>query len=177
MSQAGSIFEPKEMLRILTNHDVDFIVVGGVAATVHASPFITYDLDICPADDDENLTRLQAALEELEARILVTDEPEPIRINFSPRVIRAAPFLNLMTKYGALDIVHRPAASEGYSDLARDAEKVELAGVTIVVASRADVLRSKESILRDKDVPTVRVLRELEERELQERQRKPPKNA
>lgn len=176
MNRAGSIFEPKEMLRVLMKHGVDLVVVGGVAATVHASPFITYDLDICPADDDENLTRLQAALEELEARILVTDEPEPIRINFSPRVIRAAPFLNLMTKFGALDIVHRPAESEGYSDLARDAVKVELADLTIVVASRADILRSKESILRDKDLPTIRVLRELEERELQEKHKKRQKN-
>lgn len=176
MTDADFSFDPKEMLRALAKHRVDFIVIGGIAATLHASPFTTYDLDICPADDDENLERLKAALEELDARIRVTDEPEPIRINFSPRVIRAAPFLNLMTKYGPLDIVHRPGGTDGYKDLARDAERIELAGVTIVVASRADVLRSKEAIYRDKDVPTIRVLRELEERELQEELRKPPKD-
>lgn len=162
-------FDPKKMLVVLTKHEVAFVVIGGVAATLHASPFATYDLDICPAPDQDNLRRLQTALEELDARIRVTDEPDPVRINFSPRVIEAAPFLNLITKWGPLDIVHRPDGTEGYGDLVRDAQRVKLTGIEIAVASRADVLRSKEAVYRDKDIPTIRILRELEERELQER--------
>lgn len=158
-------FDPKQILAVLAKHGVDFIVIGGVAATIHGSPYVTYDVDICPADNDDNLKRLQSALEELDARIRVTDEPEPVRINFSPRVIRAAPYLNLITKFGPLDIVHLPGGTKGYPDLARDAEQIKLGDLEIRVASRADVLRSKEAIYRDKDVPTIRVLRELEERE------------
>lgn len=170
---AGSFeFDPKKMLGVLAEHRVDFVLIGGVAATLHASPFVTYDVDICPAPDHDNLRRLQEALEELDARIRVTDEPEPARINFLPRVIEAAPFLNLVTKWGPLDIVHRPAASEGYADLVRNAIRIRLGDLELTVASRADVLRSKETLYRDKDVATVRVLRELEERELQDRPRR-----
>jgi len=162
-------FDPKRMLSVLTKHGVDFIVIGGVAATLHASPFATFDLDICPAPGTDNLRRLTAALEELDARIRVTDEPEPMKINFSPKVIEAAPFLNLITKWGPLDIVHRPGGTEGYRDIARDAKKVKIQDLEVAIASRADVLRSKEAVYRDKDIPTIRVLRELEERELEKR--------
>ena len=175
MTQVPEVpFDPKRILAVLAQHRVDFIVIGGVAATFHASPFVTYDVDICPADDDENLRRLQLALEDLDARVRMTDEPEPIRINFSPRVLRSAPFLNLMTKHGALDIVHRPGGTSGYEDLVRGAERIELSGVTVTVASRADVLRSKESIRRDKDLPTIDLFRELEERDLEEKGRGRP---
>jgi hypothetical protein len=177
MTTGGAAFDPKAILRVLAKHDVDYIVIGGFAATVHASPFLTFDVDICPADDDANLRRLQAGLEELDARLRLADEPEPLGINFSPRVLRSAPFFNLMTKHGPLDIIHRPGGTDGYEDLARDAQRVELSGVTVIVASRADILRSKESIRRDKDKPTIDLFRELEERELEERSKERPEKS
>jgi hypothetical protein len=162
-------FDPKRMLNVLVEHKVRFIVVGGIAAIFHASPYATFDLDICPADDDQNLRRLSEALVEMDARMRFTDEPEPIRIDFNPRVLRAAPFLNLETKWGPLDIVPQPAGSQGYESLARDAISVRLGEVDIAVASRTDVLRSKEALYRDKDIPTIRLFQELEERDLEQR--------
>ena len=169
MKGAPGPFDPRRILEVLAVHDVEFVVIGGIAATFHGSPYLTYDVDICPADEDDNLRRLAAALEELDARVRVTDEPDPIRIYFSPRVLRSAPFLNLSTRFGALDIVHKPGGTEGYDDLIRDATRVAVGAVQIVTASRADVLRSKESIRRDKDLLTINILRELEERERQEK--------
>lgn len=158
-------FDPIKMLEVLARHEVDFVVVGGVAAIYHASPYATFDLDICPSDDDANLERLSAALVELGARMRFTDEPEPLRIDFTPRVLRAAPFLNLETRWGPLDVIHRPAGATGFEELNRNAISVELKGLTIAVASRDDILKSKEILLRDKDRPTVRLFRELDERD------------
>lgn len=158
-------FDPQRMLEVLARHQVAFVVVGGIAAVYHASPYATFDLDICPADDDENLRRLSAALEEMDARMRFTDEPDALRIAFTPRILRAAPFLNLETTWGPLDIVHTPAASGGFEELSRSAISVELGGLRIFVASRADILRSKEAIYREKDLPTIRLFRELEERD------------
>ena len=51
-----------ELLRVLVGHRVDFIVVGGVAATMHGSARVTQDLDVVYDRSDDNLGRLVAAL-------------------------------------------------------------------------------------------------------------------
>ncbi len=62
-------FQPEEILRALERHAVRYIVIGGIAATLHGSPLRTGDLDICPARDRDNLERLAAALAEIRARV------------------------------------------------------------------------------------------------------------
>lgn len=161
-------FDPKRILQVLAAHRVRSVVIGGVAAIFHASPYATFDLDICPSRDDDNLQRLCEALDELDARMRFTDEPDPTRIDFNPRVLRSAPFFNLETKWGRLDIVHEPAGTEGFKDLIRKAEKVRLGEIEVLVASRTDVLLSKEALYRDKDIPTIRLFQELEEREMED---------
>lgn len=163
-SQLG--FDPKKILEVLAAHEVRFVVIGGVAAIFHASPYATFDLDICPSPDDDNLQRLSEALTELEAKMRFTDEPDPVRVDLSPRQLRSAPFYNLETKWGRLDIVHQPAGTGGFLDLNRGAQQVRLGDVEIAIASRTDVLLSKEALYRDKDIPTIRLFQELEERDL-----------
>jgi hypothetical protein len=41
---------------------------GGFAAVLYGSPFVTTDIDVVPASDDENLSRLSDALKDLHAR-------------------------------------------------------------------------------------------------------------
>ena len=54
-------FQPEAILRVLLRHRVDFVLIGGVAATLHGSNLRTGDLDICPARDPANLERLAGA--------------------------------------------------------------------------------------------------------------------
>jgi hypothetical protein len=57
-------FQPEAMLRTLERHGVHYILIGGLAATLHGSPLRTGDADICPAGDLENLERLAQALQQ-----------------------------------------------------------------------------------------------------------------
>src|SRR5437899_1770761 len=57
----------RDAIEFLCRHRVEFIVVGGVAAVLNGAPISTFDLDVVPARDAENLDRLMAALTELEA--------------------------------------------------------------------------------------------------------------
>jgi transcriptional regulator with XRE-family HTH domain len=41
-------FDPRALLRALTDARVSFVVIGGVAAALHGAPHPTYDLDIVP---------------------------------------------------------------------------------------------------------------------------------
>ena len=51
-----------EILPILVQNDVRFIVIGGGAALAHGAARLTYDVDIVYARDPENLRRLPTAL-------------------------------------------------------------------------------------------------------------------
>ena len=52
----------KDTLLVLARHRVGFVIVGGIAATLHGSVHQTFDLDICYSRDLANLDRLVAAL-------------------------------------------------------------------------------------------------------------------
>ncbi len=61
-------FDPDTILRTLDAHGVRFVVMGGLAGNFRGTADVTNDLDVCYARDAENLERLAAALEELDAR-------------------------------------------------------------------------------------------------------------
>lgn len=50
------------LLQALTEHGVEFVVVGGVAAQVHGWQSATLDLDIAVSIEEANVQRLNAAL-------------------------------------------------------------------------------------------------------------------
>ena len=58
--------------RVLIEHDVQFVVIGGMAARLHHTGHATVDVDICPSTEDANLDRLAAALVDLGARLRVS---------------------------------------------------------------------------------------------------------
>ena len=70
-------FQPVEMLRVLEQHRVRYVLIGGLAATLHGSPLRTGDADICPAGDRENLDNLAAALQVMNAGLTAQRDPAP----------------------------------------------------------------------------------------------------
>ena len=55
------------ILKVLTKHKVDFIVIGGVCAVLHGAPVTTFDLDLVHCRSSQNLSNLMSPLNELEA--------------------------------------------------------------------------------------------------------------
>lgn len=45
------------LIRLLVDHQIDFIIVGGAAATAHGSARLTLDLDIVYSRDNLNVER------------------------------------------------------------------------------------------------------------------------
>jgi len=39
-------FDPRPPLRVLSAHDVRFVIIGGIAGVLLGSPSLTFDLDI-----------------------------------------------------------------------------------------------------------------------------------
>jgi hypothetical protein len=165
---ASSSFDPERMLSALADRNVRFILIGGMAAVLHGDVGVTVDIDVVPEPSDENLERLAEALRGLGARIRTEGEPEGLAFDCSAAFFRnlsPESIVNITTEAGDLDITFRPSGTSGYSDLMRDAVKIEAADrLHIFVASLEDVIRSKQAADREKDRLALPRLRRLLDR-------------
>jgi len=156
---AETSFQPAEIIAALERHAVRYIVIGGPAATLHGSPVMATDADICPAREGENLEQLARALVELRARIRTPGVPEGLAFACDATFLsRIEVALNLTTRFGDLDV---PSGTNGFEDLRQHAVTMSLMGGPVAVASLADVIRSKEAANRPKDraaLPALRLL-------------------
>ncbi|MFV1978748.1 MAG: hypothetical protein ACC649_05305 [Myxococcota bacterium] len=165
---ASSDFDPERMLSALADREVRFILIGGMAAVLHGDVGVTVDIDVVPERSEENLERLAEALRGLDARIRTGGEPEGLWFDCSAEFFRNLPpdsIVNMTTEAGDLDVTFRPSGTSGFSDLRRDAVEIEAADrLHILVASLADVIRSKEAAGREKDRLALPRLRRLLDR-------------
>lgn len=164
-------FHPEKIIAALDRHGVAYVLVGGFAAVAHGAPHITNDIDITPKDSLDNLERLSAALTELDARVRGDHEGrETFKFSHDAESLRHQTVLNLTTGSGNFDITVRPSGTQGYDDLRRDAVTISVDGVPVLVASLADVIRSKEAANRPKDRAALPVLRRLLEEQRRQAQ-------
>src|SRR5439155_1168747 len=64
-----SLFRPRAMLQMLEDEEVEYVVIGGIAAGLGGASHVTFDLDITPLRERSNLDRLARALVRLNARL------------------------------------------------------------------------------------------------------------
>ena len=154
-------FDPVGMVAVLNEHGVRYVLIGGFAATIHGSPYVTTDIDVTPALDADNLTRLSSALRDLDARVRTDDAPDGLPFDHDGPSLGRNRIWNLVTRFGALDIAFVPSGTTGFDDLGRDAVTLEILGEVVRVASLADVVRSKSAAGRPKDAAQLPLLRRL----------------
>ena len=130
-------FRPELLLGVLARHRVRSVLIGGFAAVIHGSPYVTTDVDVVPAADRTNLTRLSAALDELHARVWTPTEPEGVAFDHDATSLGASAVWNLVTDHGRLDVTFVPSGTGGYPDVQRDAVHLTVLGVEVDVASLA----------------------------------------
>jgi hypothetical protein len=156
-------FDPYALLEALERQRVTYIVVGALGRVLHGSDELTDGLDIVPSMREENLRRLDLALDELAAR-----RSDGKSLVFERDVIRE-PVLELQTDAGELKIVPEPEGTRGYDDLRRRATREPIGrGLRPSVASPDDHARMLASLDREQDrVPLQTMQRLIElEREL-----------
>lgn len=147
------------ILGVLRRHEVDYVLIGGLATIHWGSPFLTWDVDITPERSLANLERLSAALDELGAQVRADDET--FDFAHTGRTLGDAAVWNLRTTHGDLDISFVPNGTTGFEDLNRDASDETIRGIEVRVASLADVIRSKQAANRPKDQRVLPTLREI----------------
>jgi predicted nucleotidyltransferase len=144
------------ILRRLVERGVDFVVIGGIAAVLHGSPRNTFDLDICFATDDVNLAALGDVLTALGARLKGVDEDVPFVAD--ARTLRQVELLTLVTSLGELDVLNRPPGAPPYRELRQHADRYDLGGFNVSVASIDDLIAMKQAAGRAKDLVDIEEL-------------------
>jgi hypothetical protein len=147
---AAPPLDVERILDALDGQSVAYILIGGIAASLHGSPLATWGVDITPSADEGNLGRLAAALRDLGA-------PDG-------ELFAARDPLTLTTPAGLLGVYRRPPGGQSYATLATRAETYEVFGLRVRVASLDDLIKSKLALARNKDLAAVPYLLELQRR-------------
>ena len=152
-------FDPLALLEALHDADVEFVLIGGVAARLHGSPSLTRDLDICHLRSRVNMERLTGVLHRLHARLRGVDEDVPFLLD--ARTLGAGGSFTFTTDAGDLDILAEPAGVGGYAVLATGAVSMDVGTFTVQVAALDDLIRMKRAAGRPKDRVEVEILAAL----------------
>lgn len=155
------VFDPRPILGVLARHEVRFVVIGGIAASLQGSTTITNDFDICYARDKHNLERLVAAL--LEAGATLRGVREPVAFRLDARTLKAGLNFTFDTKYGPFDCLGAASGGFDYEQLVGNADPMDLVGTKVLVASLDDLIRMKRAAGRNKDLIEVENLSALRE--------------
>jgi len=151
-----------QILRTLNEHDLRYVLIGGLAANLWGSDQVTMDVDICYARDQENLTILVKALQALDAHL--RGWPKGVPEFIDERAFRLGDTMTFETKFGAFDCLGTPAGTDGYPDLIANAKEMVVEDdVTVIVASIDDIIRMKRTAGRAKDLTGVESLKLLKE--------------
>ena len=143
----------RELFRVLAEHGVDYLVIGGVAAQVHGRRRTTKDLDVKPAPDAANFERLAAALRALDAHQahVIGAAPPP-----TAEQLRLAPIVPpLCTRGGELHILNEVPGAATYAELRARALTTELDGIAVAIVGVDDLIRMKQASGRPGDIEDI----------------------
>jgi len=145
------------ILRVLLEHEVHFIVVGGVCGVLHGAPIATFDLDIVHSRTAENVGRLLAALEALNGRYRGQGQrqlkPQQSHLSSSGHQL-------LITDAGPPDLLGVIGGGLTYQDLLSRTTEMEVGSGAKVRVLNLDVLIGiKEELGQEKDKAVLPIVR------------------
>lgn len=141
------------MLRVLSTGQVDFILVGGVAATVHGSARLTQDIDVVYSRQPNNIARLVRALAPLNPYL--RGIPAGLPFQWDQRTIEQGLNFTLTTASGDLDLFGQITGGGGYDDLLPHTISVTAFDVELRCLDLESLIRVKRAAGRPKDFEAI----------------------
>lgn len=151
------------IVKRLVRENVEFIIVGGVSATLHGSPRITLDLEICYHRTPENIQRIIAALAPMDPR--PRGFPPELPFAFDERTLQIGSNFTLVIGGSDLDLLGDMAAIGGYEQVIDRSIPMTLpSGIQARVLSLQDLVATKEAAGRPKNLLALVELKALLEK-------------
>lgn len=145
--------DPVRIFEALESHGVEYLTIGGVAVNAHGHLRNTRDVDVLIEWTAENMRRLAAALDELDAELLDVDPLNP------DDLLNGGNF-TLRTASGGLDLFDPDEIPGGrpYEEMRPRAVEATVDGVRIRAVGLDDLIRLKRASGRDRDLEDVATL-------------------
>lgn len=145
----------EKLLVLLAEAEVDFIVVGGIAVSIQGYVRLTEDVDLLINGSPENVKRLLTRLADYGEGF--ANELSPEDFNDEEGAIRIVE----ETEQCQIDLFTR-MSSRRYQDVIADADRFQVGGYQIAVASKNSLIGWKSGSVREKDRFDAEALRRLQ---------------
>jgi len=148
----------------MTDHGVDFILVGGVCAVLHGAPVSTFDIDLVHSRTRKNIGQLLSALNELDARYR---DPAGRVFRVTASHLASPGHQLLSTSAGPLNLLGAFVEKKRFEELLPDTSVIEVGeGLRVRLLDLETLIEAKEAVGHEKDPAVLPILRRtLEERE------------
>ncbi len=149
------------LLTTLSKGGVEYILVGGVAATAHGSARLTQDVDIVYARNPENLARLSAALAPYSPYL--RGAPPGLPFRWSEDTLKHGLNFTLTTAVGDIDLFGEIAGGGSYEDLLPDTVLLQLFGSECRCVTLRRLILLKRAAGRPRDLEAIAELEAISE--------------
>ncbi len=146
-------------VQALCDAGVEFVVIGGLAATLHGSAQVTYDLDICYSRATANLRRLVLALAPFHPR--PRGIPDSLPFVWDDATLRNGTVFTLQTDVGEIDLLAEVTGLGSFDEVERHSMIVEAFERQIATLDLPALIRAKRATSRPKDLITLAELESL----------------
>ena len=153
--------EFRSLVDALVAADVQFIVVGGLAATAHGSARVTQDIDVVYLRTLPNLDRLIAALAPFDPYL--RGAPRGLPFAWSVETIRRGLNFTLTTSLGDIDLLGEITGGGGYDALLPHSIRVTMFGHVCLCLDLPTLIRVKRAAGRPRDLDAIAELEALED--------------
>lgn len=147
----------------LNESGVEYIVIGGVAATAHGSTRLTLDLDILYSRDPENLSRIVQALGELSPYL--RGAPPGLPFRWDAKTLQSGLNFTLTTDRGEIDLLGEVAGVGTYQQALPNSVEMAAFGQPLRCLSLEQLLAAKRAAGRPKDFEVIAELEEIRDAE------------
>jgi len=153
----------ENLLTLLARAGVEFIVVGGVAASAHGSARVTEDLDVVYARSPGNMKRLVDAL--ASTNPYLRGAPPGLPFKFDEETIAKGLNFTLTTDFGWLDLLGEITGGGGFEQLLPHSVKIPVFGIECWLLGLERLIQLKRAAGRPKDFEAIAELERIFEQE------------
>jgi hypothetical protein len=140
-------------LRLLSEAGVEFLVVGGFAATAHGSARVTYDLDLVYARTHPNIGRLVAAL--AGTNPYLRGAPRGLPFHWDAATLERGLNFTLTTDVGDIDLLGEITGGGRFEDLLPHSVPVHAFGLECRCLGLEKLIEVKRASGRPKDLEAI----------------------